>query len=118
MFKHTFILAYRSFLRYKSTFFINLIGLSTGLAGALLIYLWVSDELAVNKFHAKDSQLYQVMNNLKTATNISTLNITPGPLAALVKEMPEVEYAVAVNDFSSWRTKEGILSVEEIHLPA
>src|SRR5258706_11725803 len=56
MHKHTLLLVYRSFLRYKSSFFINLIGLSTGLACALLIYFWVSDELNVDKFNAKDAR--------------------------------------------------------------
>src|SRR5687767_9041805 len=32
MFRHNFLITYRNFLRYKSTFLINLIGLSTGLA--------------------------------------------------------------------------------------
>jgi hypothetical protein len=61
MLQHYFILIYRSFKRFKSTFFINLIGLSTGLASALLIYLWVHDELTMDKFHNKDNRLYMVM---------------------------------------------------------
>ena len=32
MFRHNFLLTYRTFKRYKTTFFINLMGLSTGLA--------------------------------------------------------------------------------------
>ena len=64
MFRHNFLITYRNFLRYKSSFFINLIGLSTGLACALLIYLWVNDELSVDKFHKKDEQLYQVLVNI------------------------------------------------------
>src|SRR5690606_4165717 len=59
MIRHNFILALRNFQRYKSSFLINLIGLSSGLACALLIYLWVNDELSVDKFHEKDSQLFQ-----------------------------------------------------------
>ena len=31
MFRHNLLITYRNFLRYKSSFFINLIGLSTGL---------------------------------------------------------------------------------------
>ena len=43
MLPYPLLLLYRNFKRFKSTFFINLIGLSTGLACALLIYLWISD---------------------------------------------------------------------------
>jgi len=88
---------YRNFKRNKSSLFINLIGLSTGLACALLIYLWVNDELNVDKFHEKDSQLFQVMQNVKMTKDIITWEATPGPLAeALAEEMPEVESAVSV----------------------
>ncbi len=117
MFQHTLLLIYRHFMRFKSTFFINLIGLSTGLAGALLIYLWVSDELAVDKFHEKESQLYQVLTNQQTPQGIQTGDMTPVPLAdALLQDMPEVEQAVVVNDFRTWNNREGILSFGEKHI--
>ena len=67
MFKHNLLIILRNFQRNKSSFMINLIGLSTGLACALLIYLWVNDELHVDKFHANDTRLYQVMKNAKSA---------------------------------------------------
>ncbi len=117
MFKHHLLLILRSIKRNKSSFFINLIGLSTALACALLIYLWVNDELRMDKFFENNGQLYQVMNNLKTQQGIQTGNYTPAPLAAaLSKEMPEVEYAAAVNDFFSWKNKEGILSNGDNHI--
>src|SRR5690606_14132052 len=95
MFRHNFLLTYRTFKRYKTSFFINLTGLSTGLACALLIFLWVNDELHVDKFHEKDSQLYQVMENVVQAGSTITRQTTAGPTAeALASEMPEVEYAV------------------------
>ncbi len=115
MFQHILLLAYRSFLRFKSTFFINLIGLSTGLAGALLIYLWVSDELSVDKFHAKDRQLYQILENKKQANGIWTDPSTSGLMAeTLAEEMPEVEYATAVGD----PIQNSILSVQEKNIRA
>jgi hypothetical protein len=67
MIKHNLLIIIRNFKRFKSTFLINLIGLSTGLACALLIYLWVTDELAVDKFHKKDDRLYQVMKTRTTS---------------------------------------------------
>jgi predicted permease len=96
MFTHNLTLAYRNFKRYSGTFFINLIGLSTGLACSLFIFLWVRDELNVDKFHEKDRQLFQVMENRKTADGVKTNPHTAGLVAeALAKELPEVEYAVA-----------------------
>jgi putative ABC transport system permease protein len=97
MLKHNLILIYRSFLRFKSTFIINLIGLSTGLASALLIYLWVNDELHMDKFHEKDSRLYQVMESHLQNNGWTTMIETSGAAAdALLAEMPEIEYAAAL----------------------
>ena len=59
MIKHNVLISYRSFLKDKHTFLINLVGLSTGLACVLLIYLWVQDERQVDSFHEKEDQLYQ-----------------------------------------------------------
>lgn len=98
MFKHNLLLAFRNFKRYKSSFFINLTGLSTGLACAMLIYLWVNDELSINKFHEKDSRLFQVMEHQQYAENVMTTSSTPGLLSeALVEEYPEFRYAATTS---------------------
>lgn len=92
MFYHNLLLIFRNFKRNRSTFFINLLGLSTGLACVLLIYLWISDEWGMDKFHANDAQLYQVMANHKESDRIRTIQGTPDLLAeTLAAEMPEVE---------------------------
>jgi len=99
MLQHNIVMIYRGFKRYRGTFFINLIGLSTGLASALFIYLWVDDETHVDKFHEKDCQLFQVMKNVPTSSGIITIENTPTRLAeALAKEMPEVEYSASVTN--------------------
>ena len=118
MLKHNLLIIFRNFKRNKSSFFINLIGLSTGLACALLIYLWVNDELHMDKFHAKDNRLYQVMQNMKTPNGILTIEYTPYLLAqALAEEMPEIEYATAVVQKLPMGN-EGILSCDNIKLKA
>lgn len=98
MFQHHLLLIYRNFKRYKSSFLINLFGLSAGLCCALMIYLWVTDELGMDKFHANNSRLFQVMENEKTATGVSTGDATSGLLGeSLAKEMPEVRLAVTAS---------------------
>jgi putative ABC transport system permease protein len=93
MLPYPLLLIYRNFKRFKSTFFINLIGLSTGLACALLIYLWISDERSFDRYHALDGRLYQVMENHRTAAGIETQTGTMPLLAeALRREMPEIEF--------------------------
>jgi len=93
MFRHNFLLTYRNFLRYKSSFLINLTGLSTGLACTFLIYLWVSDELTVDKFNTKDNRLFRAMEHRVRATGIWTSPTTPGPLAeALVGSLGVLDH--------------------------
>ena len=112
MFRHNLTIAYRNILRHKSVFFINLIGLSTGLACALLIFFWVSDEWKTDRFHENGDRLYQVMNTISFAQGNRTVGNTPIPLATdLEEEMPEVEKAVAVNDFFTYQNKEGLVAV-------
>ena len=94
MLRHNLLLIYRNFKRFKTTFFINLIGLSTGLACTLLIYLLVNDELNVDKFHKNDARLFQVMESQQHTGSIWVTDSTPWLLAeALGDEMPEIEYS-------------------------
>lgn len=94
MFQHNLILTFRSYMRYKSAFLINLIGLASGLACTLLIYLWVQSELQVNQFHDKSDRIYQVVANNDFSSGISTNYATPALLPrTLAAEFPEVEFA-------------------------
>jgi putative ABC transport system permease protein len=114
MLKHNLILIYRSFKRFKSTFIINLIGLSTGLASALLIYLWVNDELHMDKFHEKDSRFYRVMENLNESAGGKTIIESSGPVeVALKADMPEVEYTAALAPPTWPRFDRFVLSANE-----
>lgn len=105
MVQHYLRIAIRSFQRHKASFLINLFGLSTGLACAFLIYLWVNDELHFDKFHARDSQLYQVMEKNKINDEIHVNDGTQGMLAeAMKKDLPEVEASVTVLSLKSFGT--------------
>ena len=87
-------IAFRNFKRHKSSFFINIVGLSIGIACSILIMLWVVDELRYDKFHADINQVYQVMEHQNYSDRIGTTISTPGILApALKEEIPDIEYA-------------------------
>ena len=113
MFRHHLKVAFRNFQRNKTPFLINLIGLSTGLACALVIYLWVNDELGMDKFHEKEAQLYHIRGNLELSFDVLTLDYTPTPILEELKtEMPEIMHITGINDFD-YQQKEGILSEGE-----
>jgi hypothetical protein len=63
MFKTNLKIAWRNLVKDKQFTFINVLGLSTGLACALLIFLWVNDELSFDRFFENDDRLYQLMEN-------------------------------------------------------
>jgi predicted permease len=105
MFQHHLLLIYRNFKRSKGSFFINLMGLSTGLACSILIYLWVANELSVDKFHRNDGWLFRVMERQQLDNGIAVSDKSAGLLAeTLAEEMPEVAYATAVMHYS-WFSK-------------
>jgi predicted permease len=113
MFKHALILAFRNYLRHKSSFFINLIGLSTGLACAMLIFLWVNDEVQMDKFHTKDQRLFQVMEHQQYAEGIMTTVSTPGLLAETLKEeIPEIEQAATITWLGNYTLSVGEKNIQ------
>lgn len=116
MFRLNLLILYRNFKRSRSSFFINLISLSTGLGCALMIHIWVRDELNIDKFHINDRRLFQVMQNMPFTGGIHTTDATPGILAdALIGEMPEVEdFAVE----SPGRGSKGIVSFKNTRINA
>ncbi len=83
--------AWRSLTKHKVFSFINIAGLSVGLACCILISAWIAVERGYDGFHENGSRLYQVLVNGSQPDNPST----PFPLGpALEAEIPEVERAV------------------------
>jgi ABC-type antimicrobial peptide transport system permease subunit len=116
MLQHNLLISFRNFRKFKGSFLINLIGLSTGMASALLVYLWVTDELSIDKFHEKDSKLYQVLKTVPQSDGtVITMNNTPSSMATrMAEDLPEVEYAVSVLP----PRDNGIISSGEKHVKA
>ena len=56
MLKNYFKIAWRNLIRDRQFTFLNLFGLSIGLACALFIWLWVSDEWNMDKYNYKRQQ--------------------------------------------------------------
>ena len=111
-------IAWRSLIKDRQFTLLNLLGLSTGLACTLLIYLWVVDELGVDKHNEKDAHLFQIMVNQPQEDGVKTGEHTAGLLAdALKAEMPEVEWATTVVP-AEWFSNKGVVSVGESRLKA
>jgi ABC-type antimicrobial peptide transport system permease subunit len=116
MFKNYFKAAWRNLVNNKAHSFINIAGLSVGLACSLLIFLWVQNELRVDAFYENDSRLYKVYEREYYKDHIDGNYDTPGPLAEeLKKKIPEVEDAVMLqegNELTTLQANNKILKTE------
>jgi len=83
-------IALRNIRKYKTGSFINVAGLSLGLAFCVLIYLFISDELSFDKFHEKADSIYSIVIN-DHFYEYSHRN-GPVPIALVLKDhFPEIE---------------------------
>ena len=61
MLKNYFKIAWRNLVKNKVYSIINVLGLATGMAVAMLIGLWIWDEVTYNQYHKNRNELAQVM---------------------------------------------------------
>jgi putative ABC transport system permease protein len=61
MLKNYFTIAWRNLVKTKGYSFINIGGLALGMSVALIIGLWVNDELSFNKYHENYDKIAQIM---------------------------------------------------------
>ncbi|NOZ45788.1 MAG: FtsX-like permease family protein [Chlorobi bacterium] len=96
--------AIRLLIRQKEYSLINILGLSIGITAAILILLYVNNELSYDKFHENASQLYRV--NFKGEVSGENMRIATSmaPLAIAAKQkIPEIKKQV--------RLKQGIKNI-------
>ena len=63
MIRNYFKIAWRNLIKNKAHSSINIVGLSVGMAVAMIIGLWIWDELSFNKEFANYNRIAQVMQN-------------------------------------------------------
>lgn len=98
MFKNFFKVAYRNLIRSKGFSFINIAGLAVGIASAMLILLWIYNEISFDQFHENKDRIYEAWNKAEFSGKLQCWNVTPKILAsALQKDIPEVEQATRVD---------------------
>ncbi len=92
MFKSYVLVALRNLKKQKVYSFINIIGMSVGMAGFILFALMAGVKLRADKFHENADRIYSVVQVFQTESkDDSHLAFTPGPMAeALRAEFPEI----------------------------
>ena len=125
MIKNYFKTAWRNMLRNRTSSFINVGGLSVGIAAALLILIFIQKELSYDKFHKDANRIYQlVLNGNMNGQEFWGGNTPPPVGAALTNYIPEIESYTRFykandivvryeeNDRSTFFTEKNLLAVD------
>jgi putative ABC transport system permease protein len=92
MIRNFFKVAFRNMFRNKAFSVINIAGLTIGMASAILILLWVQNEMSYDRFHANLNRLYEVFGNDVADGKINTGTATPEIMAPILKnDIPEID---------------------------
>lgn len=108
MLKNYIKIAWRNLVHNKVFSIINISGLAMGMAVALLIGLWMHDELSFNKSFKNYSRLASIFHHVSFGSDVLTIGDTPLPLGAELKNSHGEFEKVAM---ASW-PKEFILNYE------
>jgi ABC-type antimicrobial peptide transport system permease subunit len=87
-----YTISFIRFLRKHKAYSINnIIGLSIGMASAVLIYLWILDELSFDKFHENYYNISRIVSTWDNADGDISITATAAPLAPKFEEsFPEI----------------------------
>lgn len=86
MLKNYFKIAWRNLLKNKVSSLINIGGLAVGMAVAILIGLWIYDELSFNKNFKNYDQIAQVKQNNTMNGEIATGEDVPWPMGDALRK--------------------------------
>jgi len=87
-----YIIAFFRFIgKHKAYSLNNILGLSIGMASAVLIYLWILDELSFDTFHENYDNLYRFVQTQHYEDGDFLVAATPGPMAPTFEDLfPEI----------------------------
>ena len=85
MLKNYLKIAWRNLRKHKFYTFLNIFGLSLGLASCLLITLYVVDELSYDRSFANADRIYRINADIRFGGADMALAVAPDPLAFTLK---------------------------------
>jgi putative ABC transport system permease protein len=98
MFKSYLKITFRNLIRQKGYSFINISGLSIGMACCILLLAYIFSELSYDKYHDKADRIYRLCSDFKIAGNNLNIPKSSARIANSIKQnYPEVEDAVLLN---------------------
>jgi len=114
MIKNYIKTAFRNLMKNKGFTFINVFGLTLGLATCLLIVFYVFDELSYDRYNEKAGRIYRLNNEIKFGGMENSYAVTPAPTAAALKaDFPEVEQAARLRSRGGNQVRKGEQDIQE-----
>ena len=109
MFRNYLTVAVRHLNRRKGYSFINVMSLSLGIACALLILLYIRDELSYDRYHEKAERIYRVISEERDGdTVVRTAEVMMPTVKFMREDFPEVEDMVRFSPpGNAWMIKYG-----------
>jgi putative ABC transport system permease protein len=108
MLKNYFKTTFRNLARNKIYSFINIAGLSIGLACAMLIMLYVKDEVSFDQFHNNVNNIYRIVSQRKE-NKIPVTGLLQGP--RFTQNVPGIKSFVRVDSrYEDIKTATGVQS--------
>lgn len=106
MLNNYLLVAIRNLIRQKGYSFINVFGLALGISAAMFIFIWVTDEVSMNRFHLNADRIYRVEQDQDYDGKLYHVNVTPFPSGeGWKKEIPEIETTVRMTQTGALLTK-------------
>ena len=106
MIKNYLLTAFRNLKKHPAFSFINIIGLSIGMACSILILLWVQDELKFDRWHAKNERIGRVLVRDIQGDDAFEVGVTPAALAPNMQhDFPEIEHMCRFKNWGNWLFK-------------
>lgn len=122
MFRNYLTIALRNILKHKFFSFINIAGLTVGMACCLLLFVYVQDELSYDTFHKDYAQIYRLalhgrIGGQEMMTSNSSLPVGPAMQAEIpgVEEVLRLKYATVGAGYAM-RNEEKMFTEEKILL--
>ena len=87
-----YLISFLRFLkRHKAYSVNNILGLSIGMAAAVLVFLWILDELSFDSFHENYENIYRIVTTMDNPKGDIHITATAAPLApALEESLPDI----------------------------
>ncbi|MFP4025315.1 MAG: ABC transporter permease [Thiohalospira sp.] len=106
MIKNYLLTAFRNLKKHPIFSFINIIGLSIGMACSILILLWVQDEIKFDRWHSKNERIGRVLVRDLNGDEPFDVGVTPAALAPNIQhDFPEIEFMCRFKNWGNWLLK-------------